>query len=350
MDTIFKMLSGNPLLIVIIIAVVACFVIPGIKKKKDMQNGSQTANKSSASEEIGYQDEVVKPHDWYRTQAVTQPVVKRTDEQQQIIDEYFIIRNYKTTSCKSEYKRKQKKTSVIAKILLAIGGVIAIISFVNAGSSFELAIKDTWFIIGLIGLAVGAICLLVAMIYKKKFEASIKHTIAPKKVMTDSEYEALVNKKIESMNIEQLGLEKLGLDPDQVKEIRPIILRDKVINKDYSFTVRNSVDYSLHSSTQHVTYLYFTDEQLFVYKVQFDMCCNIQDEYTSEFFYKDICDVSSHTSRNILKYEDYQFEYSTVTLDIIATNSEIGFVLDGDNENVGSIQAMKQKIREKKAQ
>ena len=124
---------------------------------------------------------------------------------------------------------------------------------------------------------------------------------------------------------------------------------DKVI-KNTSLTVRNKNNNSLHSSTQHVTYLYFTDEQLFVYKIQFDMCCNMQEEWASEFFYKDICDVSSYTRKNVLKAEDFEFEYSTVSFEIIATNSKIGFDLDGDNENVDSIQAMKQKIRDKKSQ
>ena len=143
-------------------------------------------------------------------------------------------------------------------------------------------------------------------------------------------------------------MDRLGLDPDQVKEIRPIVIRDKVINKT-SLTVSSEKDRSIHSSTQHVTYLYFTDEQLFVYKIQFDMCCNMQDEWASEFFYKDICDVSSYTSRNVLKVGNFEYEYSTVAFNIIASNSQIGFELNGANENVGSIQAMKQKIREKKA-
>jgi len=216
-------------------------------------------------------------------------------------------------------------------------------------------------VLGFIGskmplILIGVVAVITAIILKylssdsmKKFEESIKVSVAPKKLMTDEEYEKLVDKKIQDMNIEQLGLEKLGLDPDQVKEIRPIVLRDKSLTK-HSFRVYSEKGRSVHSSTQYVTYLYFTDDQLFVYKIQFDMCCNMQDEWAHEFFYKDICDIQSYTYKNILKFDSFSYEYSTVSFNIVSSNSKIGFEIDGANENVGSIQAMKQKIREKKAQ
>ena len=351
MGKLFEMLGENPIWIFVIILAVVCIIVSNIKKKNPQQNnGTALGNKTSANEEIGDKDEVVKPDGWFRTQDVTQPVIKRTEEQQRIVDEYFIIRNYKTTTCVSAYKKRYKTINLVANIILPIGLILAGINLVKTGFDFETAFENAWFIIGLLVTVGGVVCKFVANSFKKKFEESIKHTIAPKKVMTDAEFEQLVDAKIEAMNIAQLGLDRLGLDPDQVKEIHPIILRDKVIEKDYSFTVYNEDDYSAHSSTQHVTYLYFTDEQLFVYKIQFDMCCNVQDEWAHEFFYKDICDIQSYTYKNILKFDKFEHEYSSVAFSIISTNSQIGFEIDGDNENVGSIQAMKQKIREKKAQ
>lgn len=276
---------------------------------------------------------------YYRYQKDNQVVIQRTKEQQRIFDEYFVIKNYKTIKCDSRLRRISKVLKIISHCLCWPGIILFVWGLIES--------EDGLKILGAFAL-VGAIVLrIVSGIVKRRYEDSIDISHAPKKVMTDEEYEKLVDEKIESMNIEQMGLEKLGLDPEQIQEIRPIVLRNKVIN-DYSLRVKNYKDNTIHSSTQHVTYLYFTDEQLFVYKIVFDMCCNMQDEWAKEFFYKDICDISTHTERNVLTDGKMKFEYSTVSFDIIVTNSEIGFVLDGDNENINSLMAMKQKIREKK--
>lgn len=341
-------LFESPFFLILIIVLVVSWIVG--KTKGKMKESETNKNKPiSDIDSIGDQDEVVTHSGYYYYQEDNQPVIKRSEEQQRIVDEYFIIKNYKTVRCKSDYKKKHKFFNMLGTVLLIVGLVMAGFFLIREGFSLEYALESAGFIIGLV-IAVGGVGSKIAAHYfKKEFEKSVNVSVAPKKVMTDSEYELLVNQKIADMNIEELGLCKLGLDPEQIKEIRPIILRDKVIDGKCSLTSRNK-DGSVHSSTQHVTYLYFTDDQLFVYKIQFDMCCNLQKEWASEYFYKDICDVSSYTSVNVLKFNHIEYEYSTVAFNIIATNSEIGFELDGDNENIMSIQAMKQKIREKKAQ
>lgn len=341
-DKILDKIKSSPALVIIPIVIVAGIIIIALSSgKKKKSNKNNNAGGNAYTPDIGDVDKVEIDFGYYRYQEDNQIVVKRTEEQQRIVDEYFVVKNIKTTTCDSSLKKKAKLFGTISSCLLILGVIVAVGGFI-----VEIPA------LGVLGIAAaigGIVCKIISNQTMKNFEESIKVTVAPRKLMTDAEFEALVDKKIESMDIAQLGLDRLGLDSDQVKEIRPIVLRDKVINN-RSFTVRNKENRSVHSSTQYVTYLYFTDEQLFVYKIQFDMCCNMQEEWTSEFFYKDICDVSSYTSRNILTIGDIKFEYSTVSFNIIASNSQIGFEIDGDNENVGSIQAMKQKIREKKAQ
>ena len=357
MDDIFEIIAENPIaffaLIGIVLFVLTKFLSAG--KKANAQAGASNNKNSGATSFVnnpvgfiedelflGDKPRIEKEHGWYRNQPDNQPIIERSEEQQRIVDEYFKVKNYKVTTCDPNMKKYQKYLN-----WGFIGALVAaVISICIGGANDDM---ETFGIVALV-FVLAAIGLKIASGYfKKKFKESIKHTVAPKKLMTDAEYEALVAKKIEDMNIADLGLERLGLDRDQVKEINPIVITDKVIKK-HSFTVRNKDDKSVHSSTQHVTYLYFTDEQLFVYKIQFDMCCNVQEEWASEFFYKDICDVSSYTSRNIIKLDDFQFEYSTISFNIIASNSQIGFDLAGDSDRVASIQGMKQKIREKKAQ
>ncbi len=344
MEKLFELLFENPIRIFLIILIIV-FIIVGVKNKNAQKNnGAAPANKSTTDEEIGDKDIVVKPGGWYRYQEDNQVVIKRNEEQQRIKDEYFVVENFKTTTCDSSLKKKAKKIKSASSAMLWIGIILGAIGIVGD--------KTALLVIGIISVVASIVCRIVKSTLLKRFQESIKVTVAYKKLMTDAEYEELVAKRIESMNIGQVSLDKLGLDPDQVKEIQPIILKDKVI-KDHSFKVKNEKNGNLHSSTQHVTYLYFTDEQLFVYKIVFDMCCNMQEEWASEFFYKDICDVTSYTNRNVIKFGKEgkdSFEYSSVSFEIIASNSKIGFDIDGDNENVGSIQAMKQKIRERKAQ
>ena len=233
-----------------------------------------------------------EPAGYYRTAPDKQVVIKRTEEQQRIVDEYFIVKKYKVTTCDPELQKKANTAKLVSNILLWPGIGLAVL-----GIAVDMILLT---VIGAIAAIAGIVCKVVNKKLIKRFEESIKVTVGPKKLMSDEEYEQLVREKIESMNIAELGLEKLGLDPDQVKEINPIIIQDQVIT-DTSFTVRNETTHALHSSTQYVTYLYFTDEELFVYKIQFDMCCNTQDEWTSEFFYKDICDVSSYTRLWVMK-------------------------------------------------
>lgn len=332
---------------VVVVIVSICLVTSMVTRffsKKNKQNGDTALNpderhdKESAAQKardngaIGY----------FRYQDDNQIVIQRDELQKKILEEYFIIKNYQTSD--QSLAKKSKQFSIISVISLILGLILTIVG----GVSLSGGAKGVCVGFGVLFLILSIIMFILFLHYKKKYASSIK--IGPKKVMTDLEYEALVRKRIEEMPIvETLGLERLGLDAEKVKMIKPIILSDKVIT-DYSLKVYNPNTKTLHSSTQYIMLLYFTEDQLYVYKIQFDMCCNAQEEWTCEFFYKDICDVSTHVDKNTLKIGDYRFEYSTVSFRIVATNSEIGFSIDGMNQNISSIQAMRQKIREKKLQ
>lgn len=306
--------------------------------------------------EMSYINKGPREDGYYRWQRDKQKkaTIKRTPEQQQIVDEYFIIKNYSTTTANSTLLALKFVFQVAFWLFLAIMVITAVTAEFNS----------TYLIIAIVSFIVSKIA---EHFYKK----SVNTVTAPKKVMTDEEYEALVRQKIEDMNVKEMGLNRLGLDPDQVAEIQPIVFRDKT-RTDESLVVYNDKKGKLYSSTQYVFYLFFTDDQLLVYKFQFDMCCNLKDEWTSEFFYKDICDVSSHTSTNIvtvgsdsgnknagetnklgaeknMNARAKQIEYSELEFTIIASNSSIGFTMDASKERLESVQAMKQKIREKKA-
>ena len=259
---------------------------------------------------------------YFRYQEDRQPVIERTPGQKKIFDEYFVIEN----------EAYGKMPLLIAGLILLVVGIILALAGMK---TIALIIS------GCVAAVVGIVLL---NLYRKH------KTYKPKMVMTDMEFETLVKKKVEELNVPKLGMERLGLDPDEVREIAPITLRDKAIT-DTSLTVYDSIEGVIHSSTQWVAVLYFTDHQLLTYKLQFDMCCNKRDEWTSEFFYNDICDFSTKSERNILalgKDDKNKIEYGTTAVDIISTNSQIGFVFDSNNPAAASVHAMKQKIKERK--
>ncbi len=280
-------------------------------------------------------------HNFYRKQSQVQAdvVIDRDEEQQRIFENYFHVLNYRTTTCNPLLKAMADLFMV-----LFLGGLISgLVGFI-----FGLINEETFgIVLGVIFLIAAVVFIILKISFQKKFEQTIKSTIAPKDLISHEEYEELVAKKVASLNLPSLSLDKLGVDDSQVGEVRPIILRDKS-HTDISMTVFNRDDHSIHSSTQHVTVIYFTNDQLFVYKIRFDMCCNVQTEWTSEFFYQDICDISTKTDTNVLVLEDIKVEYSTVSFDIIASNSSIGFEMVGSDENLASIRGMQQKIRDKK--
>ncbi len=258
---------------------------------------------------------------YYRYQPDRQEVIERTPEQKKIFDEYFVIKNFKFTN----------KPLLIASLVSFLISIILTIIFVKK-DNIALLIS---------GIVCFVLFLILLVLYIKKI------AYLPLKVMTDEEYEKLVNKKIESLNLKKLGAERLNIDLEQIKEIEPIILKDKVLDKT-SLRVYNPKDKSIHSSTQNVIVIYFTDEQLLAYKIQFDMCCNAKKEWTSEFFYQDVCDVSSYEYSNIYLVNNIRFDVNELKFEIISTNSSIGFVMNGAPSSNQSIQAMKQKIRDKK--
>ena len=307
------------MLIVVIAVVVIFFLISLVANAKELFTTKVSADEADEDDAEGdVKDPGIR---YYRYQPDRQPVIQRTEEQKRIFSEYFVVKN-----------------AIVAHPILIILGFI----FIIAGAfmaGFTLKNINTVFWAGLGLIALGA----VASIFFFK-----TRKCKPEKLMSSKEYEELVDRKLEELNVPKLGMERLGLDPDEVREIAPVMLRDKSLTKT-SLKVYDQEDGTLHSSTQYVIMLYFTDEQLLVYKIEFDMCCNQQTEWTSEFFYKDICDVSVHASENVLSVGGTSFNYGTVDFEVITANSKVGFVMNGKNPEVNSVRAMRQKIRERKA-
>ncbi len=277
---------------------------------------------------------------YFRYQLDEQPVIDRTEQQEKICNEFFIIQNLKTTTCNPELKKRAYIFNMLSRITMILGVFLLILSIA------EVIENSIW---SFVCLGSALLCGIIVHFTNTAFENSISTKKHPKVVMKDETFEALVEKKIEEMNVVELAHERLGLDKSQTKEVKPIIITANA-HEDYTLKYYNKVTNNLYTSSKSVTVLFFTNEQLFVYKIVFDMCCDVQKEWTNEFFHDDICDLSTTIKKNIFTVDDEKFEYSTIDCNIIVTNSSIGFTIEGSGDRFASVQAMKQKIRDKKNQ
>ncbi|MDE7463541.1 MAG: phage holin family protein, partial [Clostridiales bacterium] len=199
-----------------------------------------------------------------------QPVIMRSPEQQNLVDKYFRVKNI---------VKSNKVLLVIGALVLAVGVILAVIFVATLFKNIALIVAGSILIIaGVVFLA----------FYKKSF-----CRVPPIDMISHEEYEQIVKNTIRNMNVEKKGLEHLGIDEEQIREIRPLVFTDDEVTYT-SLVALDAEKNKVHSSTQTVMLVYFTDAQLFVYKLQFDLCCNKQQEWTSEFFYSDICDISTH--------------------------------------------------------
>lgn len=188
------------------------------------------------------------------------------------------------------------------------------------------------------------------------------------KAIKDSEYDELVQKKINSINWEEKIFNRLGIDKSQVAEVEPIISEGyytyssdfgedklKTLFKIYS---KEGEDEKYRTSAYQRTYMYFSDDQVFLYQLIFHMDCNDVKEVAKEYFYKDITSFSSQTTteeKNERKksgclkkasIEKTLIEKTEFTL--IVPGDQFSVIMFNDEMRDASIQGMKAKFREKK--
>ena len=120
--------------------------------------------------------------------------------------------------------------------------------------------------------------------YIEKYFFSMGGCLKPS--MTDDEYFADVQKRKNSLNLKQRALNKLGIDESDVQEVAPVEFAGFNFSGDYMAK-------SWCSSKYETTWLFFGDNQIYMYNYIFDMTSNYKQERTEEYFYKDVTNFSS---------------------------------------------------------
>lgn len=166
------------------------------------------------------------------------------------------------------------------------------------------------------------------------------------KTITDDEYWQMVQTKKNSLNLRQKALNKIGLDEDEVSEIPPAVFEGFVFKNAFAKRRANG---DWISSSYQVAWLFFSSTQIYIYRYTFNMDEDKKNESTDEFFYKDVTSFSTATATETAHGMGYnKFEVESNKFKIVVPGDQIFVSMDGVEDSEDIIQAMKQKLREKK--
>ena len=165
-------------------------------------------------------------------------------------------------------------------------------------------------------------------------------------IMSDDAYDKLVKGRRDSLNLRTRALEKIGLDEDQVREIAPAYFEGYVFEKAWAKKTQSGI---WVSSCYQVSWVFFGDDQIYLFIHTFHMDEDKKSERTDEFFYKDVTSFSTTTDNEKIKtLGDAQTEVESRRFAMVVPGDKLFMSMDGCPDAEQTIQAMKQKLREKK--
>lgn len=181
---------------------------------------------------------------------------------------------------------------------------------------------------------------------RKVIEYFCKQEGCLSKNITDDEYSAMVCRRRDSMDFRKKALEKIGLDEEEVNEIPPAMFEGYVFDKAFA---KRRADGRWVSSSYQVSWVFFSSTQIYIYRSTFNMDENKKNESTDEFFYKDVTSFSTKSETETAHgLGNDKFEVETNKFCMVVPGDKLYVSMDGVSDAENIIQAMKQKLREKK--
>lgn len=177
------------------------------------------------------------------------------------------------------------------------------------------------------------------------------------KGMTDEEYDSMVRAKANSIDFKQRALSRIGLDESQVNEIEPVHFEGYYFDDKRTYA-KPGRDRIWRSSAYQITWLFFSDTQVYVYQYTFNMDEDGKREKTEEYFYKDITNfstLSDSVEKEVVDkvsctgkttYVRQSVDYNSFRL-VVPGESLLCSMYQNDYTE-RAIQGMKAKLREKK--
>ena len=172
------------------------------------------------------------------------------------------------------------------------------------------------------------------------------------------EYRGMVAAKADSFDHKRRAMAMIGLDESQISEIAPIVFSDfKYRGEGVEIKVEDGEAVSTHYC---VTWIFFSDVQMYTYSLTFSMISDDVIEFTNDFFYTDV--TCLRTQHELCEKIDLtngcgcipgqtdaeKNNYIVDSLEIIVPGATYSFSLRNTGGVERSIQAAKAMVREKK--
>lgn len=181
---------------------------------------------------------------------------------------------------------------------------------------------------------------------KKVIEYFCKQEGCLSKNMSDDEYMQRVFRKRDSMDFKKMAMKKCSLDEDEVCEIAPVMLQGFVFKNAYAKRRSNG---NWVSSAYQVSWIFFTSDQLSIYRYTFNMDEDKKSESTDQFYYKDVTALSTvGETEEAHDLKGNKFEVESNMFKMVVPGERIFVSMNGVTDADSTIQAMKQKLKEKK--
>ena len=163
-----------------------------------------------------------------------------------------------------------------------------------------------------------------------------------KNLVSDSEFNRLVENFLVKNNPIQEALNRIGVDESQVQEVKPINFWGFTYDANYRIWDKS---WDFKSSSVQTSWLFFSKDQVYIFQKTMKLDENSTKYRTEEYFYRDIVNFSTRTEeRDLLgrKYIDNTFS-------VIVPGDKFDCTLPQNMDSAErSIQGMKAKLREKK--
>ena len=207
----------------------------------------------------------------------------------------------------------------------------------------------------LVLFVVGISVMLPTILSKKKgkgnadaWQAEYEH----RRTTWDQEFDAFYKRTVDSMNLRQTAMRKIGIVDEQLADVQPFYIFGSLLNgaQDWFRTDAYGV---IRADHNEITWLFFSKDQVYLYNIKFRLTNGKRVETTQEFFYTDIVSVTVGSestavdSRNCIDGSPLSV-MEIETLKLIVPGDKMSFAFTTTDGVTGSVQAMKNKIRDKK--
>jgi len=218
----------------------------------------------------------------------------------------FIVPNFRGLRGKTKeqkkfvrYFRKKESLNSIILFLLVCGCVYFTISIIESIRFLVVQNNNSFFNYYNILSPIISILILIALIYFVYF-----YYIKLFRKMSNSTFEELLNNKVDDIvsKIEERALDVHGMDADEVKEIPPILAEDYYPGSRYFKILK---DNTFRASEYQMSYLMFSEKQVYAYSYIFDLTSTEITEQTKEYFYDDI--TTMDISKKQTEFPTFQF-------------------------------------------